>query len=195
MRDLVLASGNKGKLAELSQMLLPLGWQVRSQGEFQLEDAEETGLSFVENAIIKARHACQHTRCPALADDSGLEVDFLQGAPGIYSARYAGIPSSDADNNAKLLSSLAGVPMAQRSARYQCVLVFMRHAEDPVPLICQGSWEGYIAEAASGDGGFGYDPLFWIPELQKTAAQLSAAQKHAMSHRGKALRLLLAALQ
>lgn len=186
-RQIVLASGNKGKLKEFNQILGELGVAVLPQSEFQVPDADETGLSFVENAILKARHACQLTGLPALADDSGLEVDALNGAPGIYSARFAGAGATDADNNQKLLQQLAGKPAAQRSARFRCVLVFMRHAEDPTPLICQGSWEGQILEQPSGDNGFGYDPLFLVPELNKASAELTPEQKNQLSHRGKAV--------
>ncbi len=184
---IVLASGNRGKLREFSQILESLDVTVIPQSEFQLEDADETGLSFVENAIIKARHAAAATGLPALADDSGLEVDALQGAPGIYSARYSGADATDAKNNAKLLTELAGLPEAQRTARFRCVLVFMRHANDPMPLICQGTWEGHILTAAQGDNGFGYDPLFWIDALGKTSAELPSGEKNSLSHRGQAV--------
>ncbi|MDF2182394.1 XTP/dITP diphosphatase [Neptuniibacter sp. CAU 1671] len=184
---IVLASGNRGKLREFSQILESLEVTVIPQSEFQLEDADETGLSFVENAIIKARHAAAATGLPALADDSGLEVDALQGAPGIYSARYSGADATDAKNNAKLLTELAGLPEAQRTARFRCVLVFMRHANDPMPLICQGTWEGHILTAAQGDNGFGYDPLFWIDALGKTSAELPSDEKNRLSHRGQAV--------
>jgi len=201
MQRLVLASGNRGKLAEFKQLLRDCAFDVTAQSELQIPDAEETGLSFVENAILKARNAAQHSGLPALADDSGLEVDALHGAPGIYSARFAGPfvnneqASSDAANNKKLLEALAAVPVEKRSARYQCVLVFMRHAHDPSPLICQGTWEGEILTAPRGDQGFGYDPLFFIPALRQTAAELPAAQKNQLSHRGQAMRLLLGALR
>ncbi|WP_286236652.1 XTP/dITP diphosphatase [Neptuniibacter halophilus] len=185
--QVVLASGNKGKLKEFNQVLADLKVTVLPQSDFNVGDVEETGLSFVENALIKARHAAEVTGLPALADDSGLEVDALQGAPGIYSARFAGAGASDADNNRLLLEKLAGLPAAERSARFRCVLVFMRHANDPTPLICQGSWEGQILEAPSGENGFGYDPLFWIPELEKASAELAPEQKNQLSHRGKAV--------
>ncbi|WP_027853557.1 RdgB/HAM1 family non-canonical purine NTP pyrophosphatase [Marinobacterium litorale] len=191
---IVLASGNRGKLKELNDILAPLNVAVVPQGDFAVRDAEETGLSFVENAIIKARHACQVTGLPALADDSGLEVDALRGAPGIYSARYAGEGASDEENNRKLLTALEGLAPEQRTARFQCVLVFMRHAEDPTPLICQGSWEGQILEAPRGEHGFGYDPLFLAPEAGCAAAELDAEQKRALSHRGKAVEQLLKAI-
>ncbi|MCC5854375.1 MAG: RdgB/HAM1 family non-canonical purine NTP pyrophosphatase [Idiomarina sp.] len=188
---LVLATGNPGKRAELSDLLAPLGVNVVSQTDFHVEDAEETGLSFVENALIKARHACARTSRPALADDSGLAVNALQGAPGIYSARYAGPQASDSANVAKLLEALDGVPVEQRGAAFHCVLVYMEHAGDPTPLIAHGMWHGRIAEARAGDGGFGYDPIFYIPELGCTAAELSKEDKREVSHRGQALRQLL----
>lgn len=195
MSKLILASGNAGKLKEFSDLLQPLGWQVEPQSVYQVEEAEETGLTFVENALIKARNAAQATGCAALADDSGLEVDALKGAPGIYSARFAGVGASDADNNAKLLDALKNIPEQQRSARYWCVLALMRHALDPTPIIVQASWEGQILSEAQGEGGFGYDPLFWLPELNKTAAELSKEEKNRLSHRGRASQLLLKALQ
>lgn len=195
MKKIVLASGNRGKLAEFNQLLSSTGWNIFSQADFNVPEAAETGLSFVENAIIKARNAAQHSGLPALADDSGLEVDALDGAPGIYSARFAGIDADDAANNRKLLELIADVPEAQRSARFQCVLVFMRHASDPSPLICQGTWEGKLLNAPRGDAGFGYDPLFYIPDLQQTSAELSPARKNQLSHRGQALVKLLAALR
>jgi len=192
MATLILASGNKGKIREFADMLSPLGWDVQSQGEYQVPEAEETGLTFVENAIIKARNCCLHTGLPSLADDSGIEVDALNGAPGIYSARFAGPGATDTLNNQALLSQLDGI--TDRTARYHCVLVFMRHAEDPVPLICHASWEGTILTAPQGDGGFGYDPLFWLDTLQCTAAQMDPAHKNRISHRGQAMQALLKAL-
>lgn len=186
-KTIVLASGNQGKITELNALLAPMGWRVRAQSEWQIEDAEETGFSFVENAIIKARHACAKTGLPSLADDSGIAVDALAGAPGIYSARYAGPNASDSDNIAKLLEGLQDIPQAQRSARFICVLVFMQHPQDPTPIICQGEWEGSILEAPQGQGGFGYDPVFYVPERDCSAAQLSPEDKHMLSHRGKAL--------
>ncbi len=191
LQTLVLASGNPGKLCEFQQLLANVGFAVRPQTEFFAENAEETGLSFVENAILKARFACVRTGLPAIADDSGIEVDALQGRPGIYSARYAGEGASDTDNNARLLQELAEVPEAARTARYQCVLAFMRHAEDPTPIICQGSWEGRILSAPRGAGGFGYDPLFFLPALNCTAAELDKETKNRLSHRGKAMAELL----
>ncbi len=195
MKRIVFASNNPGKVREVAQLLEPTGLQVLPQSDYLVPEAEETGLSFVENAILKARNACQHTGLPAIADDSGLEVDALQGEPGIYSARFAGPDASDADNNNLLLGELAGVPEAERSARYQCAMVYMRHAEDPMPLVCQASWGGRILDAPRGDGGFGYDPLFWLPELGRTAAELDADTKNRLSHRGQALRALVAALE
>ncbi|MAR90778.1 MAG: non-canonical purine NTP pyrophosphatase, RdgB/HAM1 family [Pseudomonadales bacterium] len=192
MQDIVVATGNRGKLREINQMLNRLGLQARGQGEFQVSEAPETGLSFVENAIIKARHASRVTGKPALADDSGLEVDALQGAPGIYSARYAGENATDQDNLEKLLVALADTPDPERNARFQCVMVYLRHWQDPVPRICQGTWEGRIARAPRGDNGFGYDPVFWVPERDCTAAELTPEVKNRLSHRGQALQQLLA---
>lgn len=188
---IVLASGNAGKIRELTELLAPLGVEILSQRELGVDDAEETGLSFVENAILKARHAARLTGLPALADDSGLEVDALDGAPGIYSARYAGLPSDDAANNAKLLAALADVPASQRGARFCCLLAFVLHADDPTPLIAEGYWNGRILTAPRGSNGFGYDPLFWLDETQCASAELSKAEKGQRSHRGQALRALL----
>ncbi len=190
-RQIILASGNKGKLREFNQVLGNLGVEVLPQSAFDVPDAEETGLSFVENAILKARHACQLTGLPSLADDSGLEVDALKGAPGIYSARFAGTGATDSDNNAKLLQLLEGISPEARSARFRCILVFMRHAEDPTPLICQGTWEGQILPQPQGDNGFGYDPLFLVPGLDIASAQLPAEQKNRLSHRGQAVQQLI----
>ena len=191
---IVLASGNKGKLREFNQVLGDLGVEVLPQSEFSVSDADETGLSFIENAILKARHAAAATGLPALADDSGLEVDALNGAPGIYSARFSGPEATDRKNNEHLLEKLSGLPTDQRSARFRCVLVFMRHENDPTPLICQGSWEGQILEESQGDNGFGYDPLFLIPALEKTSAQLPAEEKNKLSHRGQAVTQLKASI-
>ena len=191
MKQVVLASGNAGKLKEFGQCLAPLGIELIPQNQFLTEEVEETGLSFVENAILKARHAAAASGMPALADDSGLEVDALGGAPGIYSARYAGCPlkgqAKDAANSAKLIADLAHIPADLRTARFQCVLVYMRHATDPTPLICQAAWEGVIMESAQGEHGFGYDPIFEVLEEGCRAAQLTPIQKIALSHRGKAL--------
>lgn len=195
MQKIVLASNNAGKVREINQILAGLDFEVVPQAEFDIPEADETGLTFVENAILKARHAAQLSGLPAIADDSGLEVDALQGAPGIYSARYAGVGASDADNLNKLLDALQGVPTAERTARFQCLMVFMRHGEDPTPLICQGTWEGRILETAQGENGFGYDPIFYVPERDCSSAQLDADTKNSLSHRGKALKQLLAAMQ
>ncbi len=195
MQRVVLASGNKGKVAELCRMLAGYNIEVVPQTELGVPEIEETGLTFVENAILKARNAAKHTGLPAIADDSGLEVDALKGAPGIYSARFAGEGATDEDNNAKLLTELANVDDEQRSARFQCLLVYMRHASDPVPLICQGSWEGRILKEPQGINGFGYDPLFYIDTLSSSSAELAPELKNRVSHRGLALSKLLEALQ
>ena len=189
----VLASGNKGKVKEFSELFAGFDTTVIPQSDFAVPDADETGLTFVENAILKARNAAVHTDLPAIADDSGLEVDFLNGAPGIYSARYAGQGGSAA-NNTKLLQALSGVDTAGRGARFQCVLVYLRHADDPTPIICQGTWEGRILTSPRGEAGFGYDPLFFVPEENCSAAELSPERKNELSHRGQALRCLLKAL-
>ncbi|MCE8004797.1 RdgB/HAM1 family non-canonical purine NTP pyrophosphatase [Billgrantia ethanolica] len=193
--ELVLASGNPGKIREFGQLFASLGLRIRPQSNFGVVDVEETGLTFVENALLKAREASRASGLPALADDSGLEVDALAGQPGIYSARFAGEPKSDQRNNAKLLESLKGVTGSDRSARYWCALVYLRHADDPVPLIVQRSWEGEILEQPRGEGGFGYDPLFWLPSLGKSVAELDAEEKNRLSHRGRALEAMLAALR
>ena len=189
----VLASGNAGKLRELGRVLAPLDVILKPQAQFNVPDVEETGFSFVENAIIKARAAAQHTGLPAIADDSGIEVDHLNGAPGIYSARYSG--AGDEANNALLLQELGKTTEEQRSARFQCVLVYMRHALDPTPLICQASWEGSILFEPRGENGFGYDPLFYLPEHQCSSAQLDPSIKNRISHRAKASSLLFEALR
>ena len=194
-QQIVLASGNKGKLAELQNALTGFDVELIPQGEFGVEDADETGLSFIENAILKARHASLATGLPALADDSGLEVDALNGAPGIYSARYSGTENfggqtKDQNNNLKLLKELEGVHVENRTARFHCVLAFVRHAKDPNPIICQGAWEGQIEESLSGEGGFGYDPLFFVKDQNRTAAQLSKEAKNEISHRGQAIKIL-----
>jgi XTP/dITP diphosphohydrolase len=195
MKQLVLASGNPGKLRELSAILGELGYQLHAQSEFDVEEVAETGTTFVENAIIKARHAAALTGLPALADDSGIEVDALDGAPGVYSARFAGADADDAANNALLVEKMRPLPAAERGARYRAVIVLMRHATDPSPLICEGSWQGIIQLESAGVGGFGYDPHFFLPELGCTSAQLSAADKNRLSHRGKALAALKQKLQ
>lgn len=189
---LVLASSNAGKVREFGEILGSYGLTVVPQSEFNVSDADETGLSFIENAILKARHAAQHTGHAAMADDSGLEVDALNGAPGIYSARYAGDSSGNRDqaNIEKLLHALQDVPEAKRSARFRCVIAVLRHANDPMPLICQGTWEGRILFAPAGENGFGYDPVFYVPTHQCSAAELSSDIKHQLSHRGQALRML-----
>ncbi len=186
-RRLVLASGNAGKLKELSSMLTPLGWTVRSQGEWKISEAVEDGLSFIENALIKARHAARCTGLQALADDSGLVVDALSGMPGIYSSRYAGADVDDKANNQKLLQALRGVAGADRAAHFYCAMVFVRHAEDPAPLIATGKWPGRIMEQPRGEGGFGYDPLFWVPGNECSSAELPPEVKNSLSHRRQAL--------
>lgn len=187
---IVLASNNAGKVREINQLLEGAGIRVVPQGDFGVPEADETGLSFVENAILKARNAAQHSGLPAIADDSGIEVDALHGAPGIHSARYAGPRASDADNVAKLLHALDSVPESGRDARFQCVLVYLRHAADPTPLICQGTWEGRILRAPRGVNGFGYDPVFFVPTHGCSAAELDSTVKNDLSHRGQALRRL-----
>ncbi len=189
-QKIILASSNTGKLTEIKTIFADQPYELVPQGQHNVSDADETGLTFVENAIIKARHAAQSTGLMALADDSGIEVDYLNGAPGIYSARYAGQPCDNQANNEKLLSALAGVPSEQRSARFQCVIVLMRHANDPTPLICSGTWEGIIVDQQTGTNGFGYDPLFYVPTHQCTSAELSPQTKNNLSHRGQALREL-----
>jgi XTP/dITP diphosphohydrolase len=190
-KTIVLATGNQGKVRELSSMLAGFNIDVLAQSHFAVSDAQETGTTFVENAIIKARHAAKQTGLPAIADDSGLAVDALGGAPGVYSARYAGEQASDSDNIDKLLDALDSVPMHARQARFICCLVYMRHADDPTPVICQGQWHGSIAQQRTGDQGFGYDPVFWLAEHQCSSAQLSPEIKNNISHRGQALQLLL----
>ena len=192
---LVLATGNAGKLKELRELLAPLAFEVLPQSQFTATGAAETGLTFVENAILKARHASQAAGLPAIADDSGLEVDALDGAPGIYSARYAGEHASDAENLHQLLAALQGTPPSQCTARYQCALVFMRSPRDPSPLICQASWEGRIIATPRGEGGFGYDPIFELVDRGLTVAELPAAEKNLLSHRGQALRGLVSQLR
>lgn len=192
---IVLATGNNGKVAELSQMLADLDIEVVPQTAFEVPEIEESGLTFVENALLKARNAAKHSGLPAIADDSGLEVDALNGAPGIYSARFAGPDASDADNNAKLLTELANATDKERTARFQCVLVYLRHENDPVPLICQGSWEGTILRTPQGENGFGYDPLFYIASENCSSAELPPEQKNQLSHRAQALRQLITKLR
>ena len=191
MKKLVLASSNPGKLRELSALLKDSDYRIIPQADFNVPEVAETGTTFVENAIIKARHAAQYTGCPAVADDSGIVVDALNGEPGVYSARFAGNNASDDANNALLVEKLRSIPEAKRSARYQAVIVYMRNATDPSPIICEGSWEGRIVLEAKGSGGFGYDPYFYLPDYGCTSAELSAEEKNRISHRGQALRLLL----
>ena len=195
MKQIVLATGNLGKVQEINELLTGLDVEVIPQSAFLVPEAEETGLSFVENAILKARNAAAHTNMPAIADDSGLEVDALQGAPGIYSSRYAGEGASDWDNLEKLLAELADLPDEQRSARFQCVMVHLRHAQDPTPLICHGTWEGRILFSPRGDNGFGYDPVFYVPTHDCSSAELPPEVKNRLSHRGQALRRLIATLR
>ncbi len=191
MSTIVLATGNKGKVKELAELLAAHHVSIIPQSEFEVPDVPETGTTFVENAIIKARHAAKITGLAAIADDSGLEVDALNGAPGVISARYSGENATDATNNAKLLSELSGVTSDKRTARFHCVLVYMRHADDPTPIICHGVWEGSILSAAQGEHGFGYDPLFWVEQYQKSSAELPRDIKNQLSHRGKALAKLV----
>lgn len=190
MTKVVLATGNAGKLREIREILTTTEWEIIPQSEFNFPEAIEDGLSFVENSIIKARHACANTGLPAIADDSGLEVDYLLGAPGIYSARYAGEAANDHNNLVKLLDALKGVPEKERSARFRCVVVYMQHEKDPSPVICEGSWEGRIATEPHGENGFGYDPIFHVPGHDCSSAQLGPEQKNALSHRGQAFRAL-----
>ncbi len=191
IKKIVLASNNPGKVREIGQLLADLDIEVVPQSEFGIPEIEETGLTFVENAILKARNAAELSNLPALADDSGIEVDALMGAPGIYSARFAGVGASDAQNLEKLLGDLQTSESKTRTARFQCLMVLMTHATDPTPLICQGTWEGEIIDSPKGDNGFGYDPIFYIADEQCTSAQLPAEKKNVLSHRGKALNCLL----
>ncbi len=192
-RKIVLASNNAGKLAELSQMLAPLGFELHPQAEFGVPEADEPFNTFVENALAKARHASRLTGLPALADDSGICANALGGEPGVHSARYAGEPKSDLRNNRKLVEMLA--PQADKSANYYCVLVYVRHADDPQPVIADGRWYGEVVAEPRGQGGFGYDPYFWLPQLQCTAAELQPEQKNQLSHRGQALVALVEKLR
>jgi len=191
----ILASANSGKLAELALLLAPLGFDLTPQQALGIESPPETGATFLDNALIKARHAARQRALAAIADDSGLEVDALGGAPGVRSARFAGEAAQDCDNVEKLLGALAGVPAAARSARYRCVIVFVRAAEDAEPIIGAGSWQGRIAQAARGTGGFGYDPIFVPAGHERTAAEISSAEKNSLSHRALALRELVAQLR
>jgi XTP/dITP diphosphohydrolase len=192
-QTIVLASNNAGKLKEFGELLAPLGFVVRAQREFDVPEAEEPHPTFVENALTKARHASRLTGLPALADDSGICAHALGGAPGVYSARYAGEPKSDARNNEKLIADLR--EQADKSAHYYCVLVYVRHADDPQPVIAEGRWDGVVTGEARGQGGFGYDPYFLLPELGRTVAELSAEEKNRRSHRGQALRTLVEKLR
>ncbi|MCX8589053.1 MULTISPECIES: XTP/dITP diphosphatase [unclassified Gilliamella] len=191
MQKIVLATNNQGKVNELQNLLADAGFDIVAQSQFNLPDADETGLSFVENAIIKARYAAKLTGLPAIADDSGLVVEVLNGEPGIYSARYAGEHGNDESNNQKLLQALQPIPQEKRSAYFYCALVFMRHENDPTPIICLGKWNGLILNELKGKGGFGYDPLFYVPELNCTAAELTKEHKSQISHRGQALKQLI----
>ena len=195
MKRIVLATSNPGKVRELKALLTDLPIEILPQSEFNVPEVEETGLSFVENAILKARNAACHSHLPALADDSGLVVDVLDGAPGIYSARYAGADASDRDNIRKLLPTLQDTPDSERGARFYCLVVYLHHALDPMPLICEGVWEGVIVHEPRGTGGFGYDPVFLVPAEDKTAAELDPAVKNRLSHRGQSLNRLLAVLK
>ncbi|QXO17070.1 XTP/dITP diphosphatase [Vibrio ostreae] len=195
MNKIVLATGNQGKVREMADLLAEFGFDVVAQSEFNVSDVAETGTTFIENAIIKARHAAKETGMAAIADDSGLEVDYLAGAPGVYSARYAGVGATDADNLNKLLEAMQGVPQEQRTARFHCVLVMMRHADDPTPLVCHGKWEGRILEQAQGSNGFGYDPVFFVPQENCASAELEPARKKQLSHRGQALHKLFQAIE
>lgn len=192
---IILASNNAGKLREFKSLFSTIAINIVPQSEFNVEDAVEDGLSFVENAIIKSRHTAKITKHAAIADDSGIEIDALSGQPGIYSARFSGEHGNDKAHNQLVLKKMAGIAHQQRTARFQCVLAFMRHENDPTPLICQASWEGFILEAERGDDGFGYDPLFYVPEHDCTAAQLPADLKNKISHRAQALQILLMALK
>ncbi len=195
MKRVVLASGNQGKLREFSALLAGLNLTIVAQSEFLVQEAEETGTTFVENALIKARNACLHTGLPALADDSGLIVDALDGEPGVRSARYAGEQASDQDNIHVLLGELASLDEVCRRARYHCTLVYMRHAEDPDPILAQADWHGTILPQPRGDGGFGYDPVFWLPQQACTVAELEPNEKNRLGHRGRAMQALLLRLQ
>ncbi|MCW8355437.1 RdgB/HAM1 family non-canonical purine NTP pyrophosphatase [Marinomonas pontica] len=194
-KTIVLASNNAGKIKEFNTLLGDMGIDVKPQSEFNVEEAEETGLSFIENAILKARNACAQTGLPALADDSGIEVDYLDGAPGIYSARFAGEHGNNDANNQLLLEKLDGVPEEERTARFHCVLAYMRHKDDPTPQVFHGVWEGRILTAIEGQEGFGYDPIFYVPECGCSAASLPKEVKNQISHRGKALKHMFAAFQ
>ncbi|GMQ45390.1 XTP/dITP diphosphatase [Vibrio sp. 10N] len=194
-KKIVLATGNQGKVKEMADLLSDFGFEVHAQSEFNVSEVAETGTTFIENAIIKARHAAKETGFAAIADDSGLEIDYLKGAPGIYSARYYGEGATDKLNLEKVLSEMQGVPEEQRTARFHCVLVLMRHENDPTPLVCHGKWEGRILTEASGENGFGYDPIFFVPEEGCASAELEPVRKKQLSHRGKALKALFATIK
>lgn len=191
IRKIVLASGNAGKVREINKLFANSSIEVVAQSEYDVPEVPETGTTFVENAIIKARHAAERTGLPAIADDSGIEVDALDSRPGVYSARYAGENAGDSENNSKMLAELKGLPDSERSARYQCILVFMRSATDPVPIITQGSWEGRILQEPRGDGGFGYDPIFYVPTHNCSGGELALDVKNTISHRAIALEAML----
>ncbi|MCE7556204.1 XTP/dITP diphosphatase [Aliivibrio fischeri] len=195
MSKIVLATGNQGKVREMADILADFGFDVVAQSEYNVSDVAETGTTFIENAIIKARHAAKETRLPAIADDSGLEVDALNGAPGVYSARYSGEGATDQKNIDKMLAAMEGIPAEKRTARFHCVLVLMKHENDPTPLICHGTWEGHITTEQKGENGFGYDPIFWVSEDNCSSAELEPARKKQLSHRGQALKKLFAALK
>jgi XTP/dITP diphosphohydrolase len=194
-KKIVLATGNQGKVKEMADLLSDFGFEVHAQSEFDVSEVAETGTTFIENAIIKARHAAKETGFAAIADDSGLEIDYLKGAPGIYSARYYGEGATDKLNLEKVLAEMQGVPEEQRTARFHCVLVLMRHENDPTPLVCHGKWEGRILTEASGENGFGYDPIFFVPEEGCASAELEPVRKKQLSHRGKALNELFATIK
>lgn len=195
MKKIVLASNNKGKVREINQILAGLDVEVVPQSEFNISEVDETGLTFVENAILKARHAAEQSGLPAIADDSGLEVDALNGQPGIYSARYSGVGATDEANLQKMLEALKHVPDEERTARFQCLMVYMHHGSDPTPVICQGTWEGVIIREPQGENGFGYDPIFYVPTHNCSSAQLDSEIKNQLSHRGQALKLLVEKLR
>ncbi|TGA71382.1 XTP/dITP diphosphatase [Aliivibrio fischeri] len=195
MSKIVLATGNQGKVREMADILADFGFDVVAQSEYNVSDVAETGTTFIENAIIKARHAAKETGLPAIADDSGLEVDALNGAPGVYSARYSGEGATDQKNIDKMLAAMEGIPAEKRTARFHCVLVLMKHENDPTPLICHGTWEGHITTEQKGQNGFGYDPIFWVSEDNCSSAELEPARKKQLSHRGQALKKLFAALK
>ncbi len=195
MQKIVLASNNPGKVREINELLVDTGFDVHTQSEFDVVEVEETGLSFVENALLKARNASSHTNLPAIADDSGIEVPALNGQPGIYSARYAGVDASDEDNLNKLIEDIKSLREEDRAARFVCVMVYLRHAEDPTPIIVQGIWNGEVITKPRGENGFGYDPMFYVPTHDCVSAELSPEVKNKLSHRGQALRQLIAQIK